>query len=176
MNLNTNPEILIDWFDDFLGPQPYAFLSNFYQGAPLIWQEREFANSEQAFAWAKIDPKAPDAAFWRAEIEAATDPGEAKHLGRSCPLHPKWEEQKFQVMRSIVWAKFTQNPDIALLLLDTGDAYLQEGTLWGDTIWGVILKDDVAPLSREGWNWLGIILMETRARLATAAILKGVTV
>lgn len=176
MDVNTQPNVLIDWFDDFYGPQPYAFLSNFYQGAPIIWQEREFANSEQAFAWAKIDPKAPDAWFWREQIEAATDPGEAKSLGRSCPLHPKWEEQKFQVMRSVVWAKFTQNPDIALRLLDTRTAYLQEGTLWGDTIWGVILDPSVPPFQRQGWNWLGLILMETRARIATAAIIDKVQV
>ena len=175
MNVNTQPEVLIDWFDDFYGPQPYAFLSNFYLGAPIAWQGQKFATSEQAFAWAKVDPYSDDAAEWREQILRATDPGEAKSLGRSCPLHPRWEEQKFQVMRSVVWAKFTQNPDIALRLLDTDTAYLQEGTFWGDAIWGVILDPLVPPFEREGWNWLGLILMETRARLATAAILDEVT-
>lgn len=60
-------------------------------------------------------------------------------------------------MYDAVWAKFSQNPDIAAEILATGDATLVEHTgkdfYWGDGGDG------------SGLNRLGSILMEVRARL-----------
>lgn len=39
-------------------------------------------------------------------------------------------------MKEIVIAKFEQNEGLQQKLLDTGDAYLEEGNTWGDRIWG----------------------------------------
>ena len=61
-------------------------------------------------------------------------------------------------MREVVWAKFSQNPELGKKLLATGDRYLEETNWWGDRLWGVY--------QGEGENLLGKILMETRARLA----------
>jgi len=61
-------------------------------------------------------------------------------------------------MREIVWAKFSQNPELAEKLLTTGERYLEETDWWGDNTWGVY--------QGEGQNLLGKILMDTRARLA----------
>ena len=62
-------------------------------------------------------------------------------------------------MYRICLAKFTQNPDLAKRLLDTGDEILEEGNTWHDTYWGVDLK------TGEGKNMLGSILMRVRNEL-----------
>lgn len=164
-NLNARPDILIDWFDDFAGYNPYSFLSNFATGYPIEWRGHTFATTEQAFAFAKVDPMHPDAPRWEAGLLDATDPGDAKALGRSCPMRPDWDAVKYSIMREIVWEKFTQHPTLERSLIDTGTAYLQEGTYWNDRIWGVDLMSSTDPFQRVGWNMLGAILMETRARI-----------
>lgn len=80
------------------------------------------------------------------------DPSEAKRLGRRVKLREDWEEVKELVMYEICYHKFSQNPDIRKMLLDTGDAELIEGNTWGDKI-GV------------GENRLGKILMRIRNEL-----------
>jgi len=60
-------------------------------------------------------------------------------------------------MRDVVWAKFSQNPDLAARLVATGEKFLEETNWWNDTYWGVY--------QGKGKNMLGQILMETRARL-----------
>jgi len=61
-------------------------------------------------------------------------------------------------MRAVIWAKFSQNPELAKKLVATGDRYLEETNWWGDKIWGVYRG--------EGQNLLGKIIMDARARLA----------
>jgi ribA/ribD-fused uncharacterized protein len=105
----------------------------------------------------------------RAQILAAPTPGEAKILGGPAhrggiitELRPHWEEIKLGVMARLQAAKYAQ-PDMAQLLLATGDAELVEGNHWDDTFWGRCTcrkgHDD------EGENWLGRILMIQRSVL-----------
>ena len=81
---------------------------------------------------------------------------EAKKLGRQITLRKDWEDVKIRIMQEIVTAKFEQHPDLANKLLDTKDAYLEEGNTWGDRIWGTV--------DGKGANNLGIILMSERER------------
>ena len=74
-------------------------------------------------------------------------------MGRHVDLRPNWNEIKDMVMLSFIRAKF-EWPDLRKKLIDTGDAYLEEGNDWGDRIWGVC--DGV------GENRLGKILMQVR--------------
>ena len=60
-------------------------------------------------------------------------------------------------MLEIVRSKFKQNKDLAKKLIETGDAYLEEGNWWGDKIWGVC--------NGEGENRFGKILMQVREEL-----------
>jgi hypothetical protein len=65
----------------------------------------------------------------------------------------------FPVERAeVVWAKYSQNPELAKKLLATRDRYIDETNWWGDTIWRVYRG--------EGQNLLGKILMNVRSRLA----------
>ena len=57
-------------------------------------------------------------------------------------------------MCAIVLDKFTRNPYLAEMLVETGDRYLEESNHWNDTCWGVC--DGI------GTNWLGKILMDVR--------------
>jgi len=162
---NQNPETLIDWFDSFSEDNEYDFLSNFYEGEPFRYNGHRFFTAEQAFAYMKVDPFHAHAQHYRWSILTAHDPGEAKSLGRNCPLVEDWDTNKFGIMREIVYAKFIQSPRLANKLLDTGQAWLQEGTYWNDRIWGVDITASENPFMRPGWNMLGSILMETRGKI-----------
>lgn len=163
----------IFWFDGFEGEQPYDFLSNFYQGAPIaepgyghLW-----LTGEHMFAAYKARGKKD---FQR--ILLAADAGEAKAIGRSIPLRGDWEEVKYDVMRWVLALKFTLAREEGQWLLGTGDRLLVEGTYWGDQVWGVDLRQQpaAAPWESPGRNWLGALLMARRAELRAEQLL-GVT-
>lgn len=77
------------------------------------------------------------------------------------PIREDWYDLgRLSVMRDCVDLKFDRNPDIAHQLAETGDEMIYEGNNWNDNFWGVC-----PPGSRSGQNFLGKILMETRARI-----------
>ncbi len=132
---------------------PYGFLSNFARYQFYIDGLR-WATSEHYFQAMKFhDPKI------QREIRLCQSPSAAARAGRDRkkPLRSDWESVKDSIMYDAVWAKFSQNPDIAAELLATGDATLVEHTgkdfYWGDGGDG------------SGLNRLGNILMEVRTRL-----------
>jgi ribA/ribD-fused uncharacterized protein len=128
----------------------YAFLSNFYC-SPIKYKGLIYLNAEAAFQAQKETCEKDKEQYTR------MNPAQAKLVGRNCNLREDWEEIKEQIMYEIVKAKFTQNPNLARLLLDTGNAYLEEGNWWHDTTWGVC--------NAVGENKLGKILMRVREEL-----------
>lgn len=128
----------------------YAFLSNFYH-SPVKYRNLIYLNAEAAFQAQKESCEKDKEQYTR------MNPAQAKLVGRNCNLREDWEEIKEQTMYEIVKAKFTQNEALARLLLDTGDAYLEEGNWWHDTTWGVC--------NGVGQNKLGKILMRVREEL-----------
>ena len=154
---NENPDQLIDWFDDFDGPNKFRFLSNFYVGEPIDMNDGHgavYRTGEHAFA----AYKAAALNAWQAIVDAKS-PGKAKMLGRRIPLRSDWEEVKYDVMRAVLAAKFSPERAESELLLATGDAMLIEGTDWNDKVWGVTNGKG------NGRNWLGTLLMAQRAML-----------
>ena len=125
------------------------FLSNFYS-APIAYDGMLFQNNEAAFQAQKCVNDADRAKFCN------LNPTEARNLGRKIPLRKDWEQVKMTVMKEIVQAKFEQNPDLLEKLLNTGNAYLEEGNTWGDRVWGTV--------NGIGANNLGRILMEIREK------------
>ena len=79
--------------------------------------------------------------------------------GRKIELRQDWEEVKYEIMKQVVRAKFTQHAGLAKMLLMTGDKPLIELNWWGDDIWGWCSK------TWRGTNLLGRILMEIREEL-----------
>lgn len=131
----------------------HGFLSNFYP-AKVVYEGMEYPTSEHAFQAAKSPVTGV-----RMIIARASSPGDAKQLGRKIALRSDWENIKLQVMEDIVRAKFSQNADLRIMLVQgTGDAELIEGNTWGDEFWGVC--------NGEGENHLGKILMEVRKELS----------
>lgn len=146
----------------------HTFLSNFY---PSPIRQRVYdPNVEEQFSTLVFptvenffQAQKNDDVLYKVSVCGAT-PGFAKRLGRSADLRKDWESAKLGVMRSALSAKFPpvnssghQNISLSKMLLDTEDAYLEEGNNWGDRFWGTV--------SGAGENWLGVLLMARRAEL-----------
>lgn len=136
---------------EFKGDDRY--LSNFFI-ASFVWNGTLWAHSEAAYQAAKATTREDYESFIQLK------PGDAKRHGREITIRSDWEEVKYDIMREIVFAKFSQNPELKAKLLATGHALLEEGNNHRDQIWGVC-----PPRSGMGKNYLGKILMEVREEL-----------
>lgn len=135
----------IDSFTD-----EYYFLSNFSDSV-FVYDGIQYQNAESAFQAQKCENRIEREQF------STLNSTEAKKLGRKISLRKDWEAIKVDQMRQIVSEKFRQNPDLKEKLINTGDAYLEEGNTWGDRIWGTV--------DGRGANLLGQILMTLREEL-----------
>jgi N-glycosidase YbiA len=136
---------------------PYGCFSNF-SAHPFTLENQKWRTSEHYFQAMKFFP------HWD-HIKALREmpsPMQVAKAGRSRarPLRPDWETVKDDLMRIAVLAKFEQNPEIAKILLETGDEELIENTT-KDHYWGI-------GSTGTGLNMLGRILMETREKLRNA--------
>jgi len=138
-----NPILFFEW--------PYRYLSNFWP-CKLVYDGVEYNSSEHAY----MAQKTLDLGL-RDQIRMASTSGRAKRIGRKLQLRDDWEEVKIQIMYEVVYAKFSQNPELKKLLLETGNRYLEEGNTWNDTFWGTV--------KGQGKNCLGQILMLVRRQL-----------
>ena len=133
----------------------YRWLSNFWP-APIAWHGVIWPHVEAAYQWAKVSTSNQLPIFL-----ADTNPVVSKRRGASAsPLRPDWELIKYDIMHFLVTQKFIQNLNLAQRLLATGDCLLEEGNYHKDMVWGIC-----PPMSGNGKNWLGLILMEVRRRL-----------
>lgn len=130
----------------------YAYLSNFYPAATM-YGRLIYPSSETAYQAAKCVNPGDTVQFTGLSAK------QAKRRGRQIKLREDWDEIRLQVMYDVVYAKFSQNPDLARKLIDTYPTYLEEGNTWGDTFWGVS--------NGAGSNHLGKILMQVREELKT---------
>ena len=128
----------------------YYFLSNFSDSV-FVYDGIQYQNAESAFQAQKCENKTDRNQF------SNLNSTEAKKLGRKVSLRKDWEAIKVDQMRQIVSKKFRQNPNLKEKLINTGDAYLEEGNTWGDRIWGTV--------DGRGANLLGQILMALREEL-----------
>ena len=141
--------------DDFRGD--YYFLSNFAP-AQVTLDGMKFPTVEHAYQAAKTQNPQE-----RERILGASTPDLARKMGRKLNQRPDWPEMKVKIMQDLVWQKFDSRPDLAKLLLATGDSELVEENTWHDNFWGDCRCSRCAELP--GQNWLGRILMEVRQRL-----------
>lgn len=77
----------------------------------------------------------------------------ARRLGRTVKLPPDWDNKKLNIMKTILHAKFVQNPWLLAKLRTIMQDIVEENT-WNDTYWGVC--------NGVGENHLGKLLMELR--------------
>jgi ribA/ribD-fused uncharacterized protein len=137
----------------------FFFLSNFYP-CKVEYEGVVYPSVENAYQASKTAPH-------RRREFVDISPKEAKKRGKKVPLLQGWEGRKVEIMKELVWKKFSQNEELKEKLLETGNAILTEGNTWGDEFWGVNLrkKDESSPWSYKGKNMLGQILMEVREKL-----------
>lgn len=153
MDLSSKNNIINCFDGDF------AFLSNFFE-CPVAYEGLCFGSSEAAFQAAKCRDR-----FERASFHYLR-PGKAKRLGRKVKLRSDWEEVKINEMRKIVREKFTQNPKLQELLINTGNATLIEGNYWHDNFWGNCTCEKCKNIP--GQNNLGKILEEIREEISNS--------
>lgn len=139
---------------------PYGVLANFYP-SPIRLNGVTYRSAEhafQAFKAARVE-----VAQW---IAAAPDGFLAAAIGDNLPEHeivPRWMERREELMRRVLWAKFTQDEALRELLLGTNDAEISEWVQEDNETNRFWSKVDGI-----GDNVLGKLLMELRAQLAKA--------
>ena len=103
-------------------------------------------------------------------IMKSTDPKEMKALGKKVRNFEQtlWDKAKYSIVLNGNYFKFTQNEDMRILLLSTGDKVLVEASPL-DTVWGIGLSESNEksqnPNTWRGQNLLGFALMEVRDEL-----------
>lgn len=129
---------------------PYRFLSNFHF-VNVELDGEIYRTTEHAYQAAKtLDTEE------RRKIRDLLQPREARQAGQRLQLRPNWDKLKIDVMTELSIQKYAK-PPLSAMLLETGDAYLEETNTWGDKFWGVC--------GGYGENNLGKILMQVRTEL-----------
>lgn len=138
--------------------KPYGAFSNLFR-RPIVFEGETFQTSEHAYQAGKA--RKPEVRAW---LMAAPSPAllaMAAHGLYQWDITPNWATTKFDRMRNVLWAKFTQHPDLGDLLMSTGEARLIETATVDNAVnrlWGEVE-------GKGGRNMLGTMLMEVRARL-----------
>lgn len=141
--------------------KPYGAFSNLYR-REILFEGETFATSEHAYQAGK--PRKPAVREW---LMAAPSPAllaMAAHGLYVWDINSDWSKVKFDRMKRVLTAKFTQHEDLKELLLSTGTARLVESATADNAVnrlWGEV--------NGVGKNKLGELLMEVRAELAMAA-------
>lgn len=133
----------------------HRFLSNFWPSEFNLYDVR-WPCAENCYQWMKFDK---DPELLDQFLQAS--PGRSKRLSRELEkdIRKDWLNVRVDVMTKIQYEKYTQNPHLAHMLVETGSVSIVEGNTWNDTFWGVNLS------TGKGKNMLGKILMDLRNEL-----------
>jgi ribA/ribD-fused uncharacterized protein len=137
--------------------KPYGQFSNLFR-RPIEFEGEVFATSEHAYQAGKA--RKPEVRSWLLSAPSPALLAMAAHGLYYWDVAPGWSVSKFDRMRAVLRAKFTQHTDFRDLLISTGNARLVESAatdnevnrLWGE-VGGI------------GKNMLGVMLMDLRSEL-----------
>jgi ribA/ribD-fused uncharacterized protein len=138
--------------------KPYGAFSNLFRRR-IVFEGREYPTAEHAYQAGKAAR-----ACVREWILSAPTPAlaaMAAHGLYTWDIVPNWAAIKYDRMRLVLRAKFTQHGDLLELLLSTGDARLVEAGRVDNAVnrtWGEV--------NGKGQNMLGLMLMELRNEFA----------
>jgi ribA/ribD-fused uncharacterized protein len=141
--------------------KPYGAFSNLYR-RNLVFEGQVFATSEHAYQAGKA--RKPTVRKWLMDAPSPALLAMAAHGLYYWDVTPGWSTMKFDRMRNVLRAKFTQHLDLRELLLSTGDARLVESATVDNEVnrmWGEV--------KGVGRNMLGMLLMEIRVELCVEA-------
>lgn len=142
--------------------RPYGALSNLFR-RPIEFEGEAFATSEHAYQAGKA--RKPEVRTWLMNAPSPALLAMAAHGLYYWDVAPGWSRTKFDRMRQVLRAKFTQHDDLRTLLLSTGDARLIETATVDNEVnrlWGEV--------NGEGRNMLGVLLMDLRDQLREEAL------
>jgi len=137
--------------------KPYGAFSNLYR-RPIFFEGREFPTAEHAYQAGKAAKE--NVREWILSAPTPSLVAMAAHGLYTWDIVPNWAQIKFDRMRDVLRAKFSQHEDLKLLLLSTGNKRLVEvGTTPNavNKLWGEV--------NGNGLNKLGVLLMEVREEL-----------
>lgn len=137
--------------------KPYGAFSNLYK-RPIIFEGVEYQTSEHAYQAGKA--RKESVRKWLMDAPSPSLLAMAAHGLYVWDISPDWSKTKFDRMRGVLLAKFTQHDDLRELLMSTGDARLVEVATVDNAVnrlWGEV--------NGVGKNMLGVLLMELRDKL-----------
>jgi ribA/ribD-fused uncharacterized protein len=139
--------------------RPWGVFSNLARYS-MEFEDRSFPTAEHAYQWGKA--RKPEVARWLMAAPSPSLLAAAAHSLNSWDIAPGWSRGRRDRMRRVVEAKFRKWPELAEILLSTGDARIVEYSTTDNEVnrrWGEVA-------GKGGTNWLGEILMEVRKVLA----------
>lgn len=144
--------------------KPYGVFSNLFR-RPMEFEGRMYPTAEHAYQAGKA--RKEEVREWILSAPTPSLVAMAAHGLYTWDIVPEWSRTKFDRMREVLRAKFTQHEDLKNLLLSTGNARLVEAGRTDNAVnrtWGEV--------NGRGQNMLGVLLMavreEIRAREASA--------
>lgn len=140
--------------------KPYGVFSNLHR-TPVVFEGREYPTSEHAYQAGKASKEA--VREWILSAPTPSLVAMAAHNLYTWDIVPNWSKIKFDRMRDVLRAKFTQHEYLRQLLLGTGSARLVEAGTTDNLVnrtWGEV--------NGKGKNMLGVLLMEVREELRKA--------
>jgi ribA/ribD-fused uncharacterized protein len=146
----------------------HDFLSNFYS-VDIVYEGVGYASTEHAYQASKTLDREKRWIF-ALESNPNLTAAQAKKIGRSLKLRDDWEKVKVPIMRELLLQKFSRSA-LGRKLVETGEAYLEEGNWWHDVFWGVChhrMEGKVCDKPEHepyGGNHLGYLLMDVRTHL-----------
>jgi len=141
--------------------KPYGAFSNLFRRS-IEFEGRIFPTAEHAYQAGKARKEGV-----REWILSAPTPGlvaMAAHGLYTWDIVSDWSQIKYDRMRQVLRAKFTQHDDLRKILLSTGDARIVEAGRVANVVnctWGEV--------NGKGKNMLGVLLMELRTELIKAS-------
>ena len=141
----------------------FSFLSNFYP-SPILVDNVLYLTAEHRFQGLKGMNAKNESLVQR--IVSASTPQDAKKLGDSIGETPEWRLLRDEVLKKVIDEKFTQNPELADRLVETGNRKLNEAT--ASNYYGVgaaLHSREVRDGTHTGQNKLGIALENKRKEL-----------
>lgn len=137
--------------------RPYGCFSNLYR-RPIVLDGELFPTAEHAYQAGK--PRKAEVREWLLRAPSPALLAMAAHGLYYWDVAPGWSRNKFDRMRRVLRAKFTQHSDLKAILLATGSARLVESATVDSLVnrlWGEV--------NSVGKNMLGVLLMELREEL-----------
>lgn len=141
--------------------KPYGAFSNLYR-RDIQFEGETFPTSEHAYQAGKARKR--EVRDWLMAAPSPSLLAMAAHGLYSWDITENWATVKFDRMKNILRAKFTQHDDLRELLLSTGDSRLVENATVDNAVnrlWGEV--------NGVGQNKLGVLLMEIRTELQAEA-------